>query len=174
MTSAAADSQYHAARLLLLLDQFTSPRRKLSSLTKLAKLDFLLRYPVMLERLMAADGVEWPEGTEPSQLERRTVESRMIRYKYGPWDDAYYPLVGSLVGRGLVVTGRDKRGALTINLTPHGRDVTERLAADSEWTTILKRCALLRKHYDLTGNRLKDRIYEELPDVVDRPHRTEI
>jgi hypothetical protein len=47
----------HLAPLLLLLDSFADDSRNPSvdGLTKLAKLDFLLRYPVMLEPGAAAE-----------------------------------------------------------------------------------------------------------------------
>jgi len=48
--------ELHLARLLLLLDTFAQDARNpsIEGLTKLAKLDFLLRYPVMLERALLA------------------------------------------------------------------------------------------------------------------------
>jgi hypothetical protein len=174
MQPASFDPQYHAARLILLVDALTGKRSKLNGLTKLAKLDFLLRYPMMLERLLNADGLSWPPGIEPTESEREAVESRMIRYRYGPWDESYYPLIGSLVGRGLAVADRDHRGATTIALTAFGRTAASQLRELPEWAVVAARCRLLADHYDVTGNKLKERIYTELPDVVDRPHRAEI
>ena len=50
--------ELHAARLLVLLDAFAESGQDgaIEGLTKLAKLDFLLRYPVMLERALKAKG----------------------------------------------------------------------------------------------------------------------
>jgi hypothetical protein len=165
---------YHSARLLLLLDKFTNPRKRLVGLTKLAKLDFLLRYPIMFEQLLHRDGLQWPPGSEPTAVELSNVESRMIRYKYGPWDDAYYPVIGSLLSRNLITTRRGSRGAMTFNLTVEGRRLADQLKADPRWRLQAARSSLLSEYYDLTGNQLKDRIYAELPDSVDRPHRTQI
>lgn len=75
---------YHLARLLLLLDAFTRKGGRLDGLTKIAKLDFLLRYPVFLERILVKRGLAWPSGLAPDANERLAVESRMVRYKYGP------------------------------------------------------------------------------------------
>jgi DNA-binding PadR family transcriptional regulator len=98
----------------------------------------------------------------------------MIRYKYGPWDDDYYPLIGSLISRGLIEVDHDARGTLRFALTDTGRVVAERLRGQPEWSTVAVRSELLRQEFDTTGNRLRERIYRELPDVVDRPHRSEI
>jgi hypothetical protein len=164
---------YHIGRVLLLLQAMTPRGGRLEGLTKLAKLDFLLRYPAFLERLMHVDGVGWPEGLEPTPSERLAVESRMIRYKYGPWDDRYYPVVGALVGMQLAETSVEN-GRYTLRLTRRGRQVARHLASDSRWATMAGRASLLREHYNFSGNALRERIYRELPDAVDVPMRTEI
>jgi hypothetical protein len=97
----------------------------------------------------------------------------MIRYKYGPWDDLYYSLVGSLVGKGLTDAERSGR-TLRLRLTDQGVEVAQRLRSEPEWERLQARVDVLRKHYDKSGNSLRERIYVELPDVVDRPHRTTI
>lgn len=160
---------YHLARLLILIDAFTRDGGRLEGLTKLAKLDFLLRYPVFLERLLVRRSLRWSPGSAPTLAEREAVESRMVRYKYGPWDARYYTLLGALSARGLVDATRE--GALvTFELTPEGREVARRLANTSEWQTVARRSALLKRSFDRSGNRLKSLIYDELPDAVDRPH----
>jgi len=171
MTRQTAELDYHVARILILLDAFTKRGRTFKGLTKLAKLDFLLRYPVFLDRLMKADEREWPPGTEPSEIEREAVESRMIRYKYGPWDNRYYPIIGSLLGRGLV---RQLKGSdtLALELTDKGHQVAAQLARLPTWQTTARRCQLLKDHYDRSGGALKDRIYRELPEAVERPYKS--
>jgi hypothetical protein len=41
------------ARILLLINAFTTPTKSLEGRTKLAKLDFLLRYPSFMQRALA-------------------------------------------------------------------------------------------------------------------------
>ena len=171
MTSEPAD--YHVARLLLLIDAFTDGGNRLDSLTKLAKLDFLLRYPVFLERLLDRRRKAWPEGVGPTASERLAVESRMIRYKYGPWDNRYYALVGALVGRGLVEALR-LDGHLSFAVTDLGRSAARELGASEAWRPVSARSALLKQWFDLSGSQLKRLIYRELPDAVDRPHWAQI
>ena len=123
MTNIGGDERsndYHVARLLILLRHFAPEGKKaLVGLTKLAKLDFLLRYPSFTDVLFGSRGVAWPLGAEPTDSERNAVESRMIRYKFGPWDDRYYILLGSLVGMGLASVATKGR-ALTVGLTEEG------------------------------------------------------
>lgn len=165
--------EYHEARVLLLVDAFSANGQPLTSLTKLAKLDFLLRYPVFLERILDRRRIGWPRGLAPTRSERGAVESRMVRYKYGPWDNRYYPVIGALVGRGLARTSL-VGSAIEINLTERGRELAAMLAEAPEWSVVAGRALFLRRHFDSTGARLRSMIYEELPEVVDRPHRSEI
>lgn len=160
----------HAGRLLVLLDAFRADRKAMVGLTKLAKLDFLLRYPVFLERLLQADSIEWPERAEPTTHERYVVEEPMIRYKYGPWDNDYYPIIGSLVSRGLVTIG-SRSSATVFQLTEAGSNAAKQLRVDPSWTSLSARADLLAEYFDTSGNKLKERIYQELPDAVDRPLR---
>ncbi|ROP41872.1 hypothetical protein [Saccharothrix texasensis] len=165
------ESEYHQARLLLLLAGFTEDGDVFTGLTKLVKLDFLLRYPAMTKRLLPEE-TEWPDGTEPTRDELLAVESRMIRYRYGPWDDRYYPMLGALVGRGLLVFAGGHRFA--VQVTPSGRRLSLALSEFAQWRPTTARVRLLRQHFDFTGEQLKDLIYEHLDDVATLPHGAEI
>ncbi len=164
------EMDYHVGRILLLIDAFTTPSSSLEGLTKLAKLDFLLRYPSFLQQLLRGAGIPWPQGQQPSPAEQFAVESRMIRYKYGPWDDRYYAIVGCLLGSGLADPAIGKK-RLALRTSPSGRERSRELAQTEPWQIVAERCRLLKKHFDVSGNSLKERIYRELPEVVDRPQR---
>lgn len=167
------DLSYHAARVLILVDAFSGSRGQLKGMTKLAKLDFLLRYPMFLDRLLLARGLSWPPGTEPSLSERSAVESRMMRYKFGPWDDNYYPILGLLIGKGLIKSARSSDGSTTFRSTPVGRQAAKDLSS-SLWRSSAERAKLLKEHFDTTGNELKDMIYREFAAELDIPWRKEI
>ncbi len=48
----------------------------------------------------------------------------------------------------------------------------QELTATSEWATISDRCrAVAEASSGLSGNTLKDLIYQRLADLMDRPHR---
>jgi hypothetical protein len=93
----------HAARILVLIATFSDPGKgtRLEGLTKLAKLDFLLRYPTMLEKALRAKQKP-AEGVQVQDYERRCVESRMVRYRFGPWDHNYGKIVNVLLARRLI------------------------------------------------------------------------
>jgi hypothetical protein len=164
----------HAGRVLVLLRHFGSTGDKpLEGLTKLAKLDFLMRYPAFTDQLLEDLGVDWELGTEPTESEELAVESRMVRYKYGPWDDRYYPVLGTLVGLGLITVSKKGR-TLVMSLTEAGVGLAADIADHEDWEQVDRRASFLRKHLNVTGSRLKKLIYTKLPEVVDRPIRTVI
>lgn len=172
MTARVATADYHVARLLLLLDAFGGPRRKyLVGLTKLAKLDFLLRYPMALEDMLAVRGVTLSKDLAPTGLEEQTVESPMIRYRFGPWDHQYYALIGRLVGLRLAEQNRGQRSEVRVRLTREGRERAAAVAVVDDWMRTAGRARLLADHFDeVSGSALTAEIYRRFGDMLDRPH----
>jgi len=146
--------------------------RKLDGLTKLAKLDFLVRYPAVAPRVLddldSGDRrLHIAQGDDATE-----VEDPMTRYKYGPWDDRYYPVIGALVGRGLLRYARGRQGSVALVPTPAGRSLAEALAQTESWRDMNDRCHVIAQASGgLTGTALKDLIYRHLPEMMDRPHR---
>lgn len=161
------------ARLLLLVDSFSRSGRRARSLegrVKLAKLDFLLRYPHHLKTILVNHGANNEEVADIDEDEG-PLDSRMMRYRYGPWDPAYYAILGSLIGRGLVQVvplpgSRGRSGGLGFRTSDLGAQVAADLKEDESFALMSQRLALLRKYLDKSGNTLKNYLYE-LPEVSD-------
>ncbi|MGW3882847.1 hypothetical protein ACWEC4_22405 [Streptomyces sp. NPDC005055] len=96
----------------------------------------------------------------------------MTRYKYGPWDQRYYSILGSLAARDLITYAGGDRTEFRV--TASGAEAVAALSETPDWVLVSQRTALLKKHFDKSGAALKNLIYERLPDAVDRPWRTEI
>jgi len=175
MTSRATVSHRNAfqaspeaeGRLLLLIDAFSRTRnghRALEGRIKLAKLDFLIRYPKYLASLLRLRaGVD---GSQGDSEDDNAIEQRMIRYRYGPWDPAYYAVLGSLIGRGLIEVVPISRG-FGYRTTDKGAGLAESLANDDSWAEMLRRISLVRRHLDKSGTTLKSWIYEAFPEIGD-------
>jgi hypothetical protein len=112
------------ARLLLLIDAFTQSGRSVQGRVKLAKLDFLLRYPRFYRRALEVKGKKITDAPAADELD---IENRMVRYRYGPWDPAYYALLGSLLGRGLIETVPEGR-YVGLRTTALGAELASQLA----------------------------------------------
>lgn len=170
---ASRDSE---ARVLLLINGFSSKTtgpRTLEGRVKLAKLDFLLRYPKHLATILATRGVR-ESVREELELQDSPLESRMMRYRYGPWDPSYFAVLGSLVGRGLVdVVPAQGTSALGYRTTDAGAALAEDLKDDGAFDDLINRIKLLRTHLDLTGETLKRLLYD-LPEVADATWHEEL
>lgn len=158
--------ELHAARLLVLLDAFAENDQAgtIEGLTKLAKLDFLLRYPVMLERALQAKGHSIREVQLESH-ERHSVESEMVRYRFGPWDHRYREFLNILMAKDLVSISIEGR-KVVIFLTAQGRDLARHLATQQNFEQYFHRAKLLKRHFDMTAVNLMRFIYDTFPEIV--------
>ena len=155
------------ARVLLLITAFSGKRSKSRTLegrVKLAKLDFLIRYPTYLIRILRYRGVEEPT-IALIDSEGNPLHDRMIRYRYGPWDPSYYAVLGSLIGRGLIEAVPISRG-IGYRTTELGRHVVGLILSDDTWAGINQHAKLARRHLDLAGTTLKDLLYKAIPEMT--------
>jgi hypothetical protein len=167
---------FHAARLLLLISicgkrrNTAASRPALEGRTLLAKLDFFLRYP---KYLLAAAEIRRRRITVQdvglsSADDIDTVESQMVRFRYGPWDHIYYPTLAYMVAKGLIQIN-SHAGVDVFELTEQGERIAAVLASDESIRPLAKRAEVVRKVFaGFTGNGVKEFIYKNFPDVVGR------
>lgn len=168
---------YHAARLLLLIRFCGKPQKDRASdlpgiegRTLLAKLDFFLRYPAYLKK--AAEILDRDFSAEDLGLvpddEVRSVESRMVRYLYGPWDYVYYPVLAYLIGKELT-TVEMAGGTEVFRLTSNGRDIADALSREPVYEDLTRRANIAYRLFSrYKGTGLKDFVYAYFPEVVNR------
>jgi hypothetical protein len=160
------DDSLQLGRILVLIDAFAgrSGTQSIEGLTKLAKLDFLLRYPAYLERALKARQAS-DSAAEVQDFERSSVEARMVRFRFGPWDHRYRRLLNVLVAKGLIIVRNDGR-TVVIHPTERGRTAATKLAESPEYASIRHRASLLKRHLDLTATNLMEFVYATFPEVV--------
>jgi hypothetical protein len=126
---------------------------RIQGLTKMAKLDFFVRYPQFFETVRTATGgdrVEVPGN----------VDSPMVRHHYGPWDKRYYHTLAYLEGRGLLTVSR-VGGGYELSLTEAGNGIAARLERDGNFAALCVQMRAVKKTLgSYTGSRLKRLIYE--------------
>jgi hypothetical protein len=159
------NTDLHAARLLVLISEFAGAdgTGHVEGLTKLAKLDFLLRYPVMLTRALAAKGKP-TESVQLQEFEQRSVESKMVRYRFGPWDHRYRLLLNTLIARGLATVTVEGR-TLAIGITPQGTVIASSLARDG-FIDVARRAKILRRDFDIKATHLMKFVYATFPELL--------
>jgi hypothetical protein len=168
------NEELHLARLLVLLGTFAGKNKAgtVEGLTKLAKLDFLLRYPVYLERALEArkttspsEGIKPKEEAAVQEHERHSVESAMVRYKYGPWDFRYRRFLNLLIALGLATVNPRGR-TFHIGLTAAGVQKAKELTEKEENSDLVGRSKAIKRHFDIGGTSLKDFVYATFPEIV--------
>lgn len=160
------DDHLHMARMLMLLEAHAGKTNKpVEGVTKLAKLDFLLRYPNCLERALIAMN----KPTEPAhfqEFERTTIESKMVRFRYGPWDHRYRRWISLLVGKGLLHAGVEGR-TVKLWLTEAGHETASALGNSIDLEDLAGRAKLVAKTFgSMSGTALKEFVYETFPEIT--------
>ncbi len=157
----------HLARLLILLHALDQGKGKtVEGIVKLAKLDFLLRYPNCLERVLLAKGVD-AASANIKEYERNTIETKMTRFRYGPWDDRYRRWIGLLVAKGLVSTYVKGR-TVHIELKDRGKEIAEQFTKRDEFKDLNQRSHLIAKAVGtMPATKLMDFIYDTFPEIID-------
>lgn len=159
--------ELHLARLLLLLREADRRSGKtVEGITKLAKLDFLLRYPNCLERALVELDRD-PAKANIQNHERTTIESKMVRFRYGPWDDRYRRWIGLLVARGLVTTYVKGR-TVHVGLTEEGRSIADMIGETEAFHDLRRRSdEIYVAMGKFSATKLKNFIYEVFPEIID-------
>ena len=143
--------ELHAARLLLLF-QHCGANGRMDGLTKMAKLDFFVRYPAFFAVAAAAEGQEVaPKASE---------ESSMVRYHYGPWDKRYYHLLAYLEALGLLSVER-RGNSFRMQLTLRGTEVANELGGAPAFQRLVSHMREVKQVLGgKSGTRLKNLVYE--------------
>ena len=168
------DADYHAARILLILAAFDDAHAMpFEGLTKLAKVDFLLRYPRHMREFLQARDVVVSDDLIPTARETTTVESPMIRYRHGPWDQSYYVVIGRMVALGLIKQTRGPARLMVLELTPSGKERAEQVSTLDAWSLTWQRARVLASALgEMSGSELKSALYEQFEELMDQPHWT--
>jgi len=168
------DENIHLGRLLILLHVFNGENKtgEIEGLTKLAKLDFLLRYPVYLERALAQSGKEMKKAV-PKDYERKSVEAKMVRFKYGPWDFRYRRFINTLIGKGFAYIRQEGR-SYYVGITNLGISAAQILEQDENFIELIDRARTIRTNFNLSGTWLMRFIYKTFPEIGSLQYGSEI
>ena len=156
--------EFHASRLLLLIMLCGVRNRedgthRIEGLTKLAKLDFFVRYPAFFQRAAIYLNAK-------IKVEEAAPESKMIRFHYGPWDKRYYQVIPFLEARGLLEVTKHGN-AYNFSLTTKGTEIGQKLAKDDSFNTLTSRMRDVKKVLGgKNGTALKDLVYQLFEEEV--------
>ncbi|MEU7925058.1 hypothetical protein [Micromonospora sp. NPDC049107] len=148
----AAEAAFHQARVLLLIAAFSGRSRGLRSLARISRLDYLLRFPPVLQYINLTDEAQWPSSAKPLPAERRATDINFAATRYGLWTDRYTLIIGSLIGKQLlnVVPGR----ILEVITTPAGREAAKQLSNTAQWNPTHLRAEFLHRRLNMSAPQL--------------------
>lgn len=156
----------HLARILILISKLAgkTQTKEIKGITKLVKLDFLLRYPTVLERALGRID-EKKDGVKLQDYERNSVESKMVRFRYGPWDARYRLYLAILESKGLIDVKLNKM-TIETRITSKGSDLAKKLSGINDLKHFEERSKIIKSKFDsMSATQLKDLMYELLPEL---------
>jgi hypothetical protein len=164
--------EFHASRILLLIAicgkrDTERKQKKIEGFTKLAKLDFFIRYP---EFFMKASYYL----NKIETVKDITIESKMIRFHYGPWDKRYYEVLPYLQAKNLLEI---QKVASTYNfyLTDSGMATAEKFMQSKSFLDLVEKIKRVKEVFgSMNGTKLKELIYELFDEEVKQKNLDEM
>lgn len=150
--------EFHAARILMLL-RLCGTANRIDGLTKMAKLDFFVRYPQFFHVISQKLG-------KPIRPSLETTESSMVRFHYGPWDKRYYHILSYLVAKDLITVAQ-KGKQLQLKLTELGKSTADRISDRNSFQELAQHMKDVKKVLgSKSGSTLKKWIYQVFEEEV--------
>jgi hypothetical protein len=175
-TAAAVENsdEFNEARLLLLLRAAAAKAKApkpMDGIMKLAKMDFLLRYPNMLARALEAISDTKRSASKAAaripEEDRDTIEARMIRFRFGPWDSRYRRWLSILVAKGLAQVYHEGR-TVKILLSDKGQQVADQLAKTEAFAPLAKRAKIVNLAVgSMAATKITAFVYKIAPELLD-------
>jgi len=150
--------EFHAARLLMLF-RICGTGGRIDGLTKMAKLDFFVRYPQFFDELCKSLG-------EAVESHVSSVESSMVRFHYGPWDKRYYQVLGYLKSKRLITIGKTGN-SYQFSLTDSGKGIAKKLESDPAFAGLSEQMKRVKRVLGgKAGSSIKTMIYRIFDEEI--------
>jgi hypothetical protein len=160
-------------RMLILIDTFAGKNSngKIEGITKLAILDFLLKYPVALDRTLEKQKTLGnkainKKGFELESYEVNSIDAKMMRFNFAPWDFKYRRIVSILKAKGLISVDLEGN-KVALQITSNGIDMAKEIRSLNNYKYLIKRCKIIKTVFgNWSKKKLIDMIYITFPEIL--------
>lgn len=139
------DFDLNTSRILILISVLNArmPERVINGIEKLAKFDFLLRHPTILQNAIGNSTV----NLNTTEYEKISLETQYAEFKFKPWDSKYRQYAAILEARGLILLSLNERDRIEIKITNKGIAVADKLTGTDAFKTIVERSKLIKTYF---------------------------
>ncbi|MGB8265454.1 MAG: hypothetical protein WCE44_03965 [Candidatus Velthaea sp.] len=168
------DDVSHRARILILLQACKdAPIEGALDLVRLVYLDYFLRYPSSLEKLLTARGKS-VRRLKIEDFERDSLSARFGALRVQPWDLNYRRWLAAEYAAGRIEARLVDADVFSITLTPKGVTAAASLRLSELFEVDYTRATMIARHLDLRTVTLAKVINQTLPETttLEPPVRT--
>lgn len=168
-----SDDINYLVRMLILIDTFAGKNGngKIEGITKLAILDFLLRYPAALNKTLEEQEIQGNKKVNKKKFqlqsyEVNSIDAKMMKFNFAPWDFKYRRIVSILKAKNLIKLQLEgKKNVLKI--TSKGSDTANKIKALKNYEYLIARCKIIKSVFgSWSQKKLIDMIYSTFPEIL--------
>lgn len=168
-----SDDTNNIVRMLILLDTFAGKNKigKIQGITKLAILDFLLRYPAALDKVLEKQECEGNKVINKKRVilqsyEVNSIDARMMKFNFAPWDFKYRRIVSILKAKDLIQIDTEGK-KIVLGISTKGIDVSRKFNDLKNYEYMFVRCRIIKTVFgNWSQKRLIDMIYLTFPEIL--------
>lgn len=133
----------HLIRILILIYTLIGKKSEKTTieLTKLAKLDFLLRYPSALETTL--NNLNKKKDISITEAEKNNIETNILSFRFSPWSSDFRRLMVLLNAKILIRWERRER-YLDIHQTPEGLLLYQEILEYDEFKSMIQQSKAIK------------------------------
>lgn len=168
-----SDDTSNIVRMLMLLNTFSGKKKtgKIEGIIKLAILDFLIRYPVALDRVLEQEEIKGNKKAASKRLvlqsyEWNSIEAKMMKFNFAPWDFKYRKTISILKAKKLVEIDVNSK-KVVLGITDKGIKLSNSINEINSYKYLLIRCRILKTIFgSWSQKKLIDTIYFTFPEIL--------
>lgn len=168
-----SDDTNNIIRMLILIYTFAGKNGtgKIEGISKLAILDFLLRYPVALDKVLENQELKGNKTINHKRFqlqsyEVNSIDAKMMKFNFAPWDFKYRRIVSILKAKDLIQVNLDGKKTV-LRIKSNGIDTAKKIQDLKDYEYLVVRCKIIKSVFgSWSQKKLIDMIYIVFPEIL--------